>query len=104
MGPFNHCTCDPGPEGQHRVWCAVMSVDGRPLEPDGVYTVRLFMVGLRPEALRAPWCDASYYQIVSSAEVALRKAEIMRGEALTCLQTLWADGSEYRSPWILIEE
>lgn len=62
-------------------------------------TVQLYMVVTDPIGTQAPWCASGYYQMCSSPEVALRKANIMQGQAYTCTQTLWSDGSEYRTGW-----
>lgn len=68
----------------------------------GVTITQLYMVATDPAGMLAPWCDDRYYQMCSSAEVALRKARIMQGQAFTCTQTLWRDGMELRSGWVPI--
>lgn len=76
------------------------------LIPSGGYTVELYAAFKLPAALTAPWTDHTLYRIRNSAEAALELARMWGGEALAahCTQTFWANGREYRTPWVRIRE
>lgn len=80
------------------------------LIPPAGYTVDLYAAFKTPAALTAPWTDHTLYRIRNSAEAALEIARMWGseggGEALAakCTQTFWANGREYRTPWVRIAD
>lgn len=78
------------------------------LVPAGGDKTELFATFRNERTARmAPWADHTDWMIRNSAEAALHTAHVWNGGrhsdrgafAARCVQVLWPDGREYRTPW-----